>query len=108
LTEEAWQGLHVAAQTMGTRRVSELLERLVLRQLVIVEVNKMDSVSDALAGQDAQQEMKQEDLDWVDSDLSDFAKLEAYDWGAEGLPKGKPITYMPGEGFKVMSGKASE
>jgi hypothetical protein len=108
LTDEAWQGLHVAAQSVGTFSVSELLERLGRGQLVIVEVNKMDSVSDALAGQDAPQEMTQEDLDWVDSDLSDFAKLEAYDWGAEGLPKGKPIAYMPGEGFKVMGGKASE
>jgi hypothetical protein len=68
----------------------------------------LDNISDALAGQDAQREMTQEDLDWVDSDLSDFAKLEAYDWGAEGLPKGKPITYTHGEGFKVMGGKASE
>jgi hypothetical protein len=68
----------------------------------------MGSISDALAGQDAQQEMTQEDLDWVDSDLSDFAKLEAYDWGAEGLPKGKSITYVPGEGFKLMGEKASK
>jgi hypothetical protein len=62
----------------------------------------MESISDALAGQDAQQQMTQEDLDWVDSDLSDLAKLEAYNWGIEGLPNGKPITYMPGEGFKVI------
>jgi hypothetical protein len=68
----------------------------------------VDNISGALAGQGAQQEMTQEDLDWVDSNLSDFAKLEAYDWGAEGLPKGKPITYMLGEGFKVMGEKASE
>jgi hypothetical protein len=68
----------------------------------------MGSISDALAGQDAQQETTQEDLDWVDSDLPDFAALEAYDWGAEGLPKGKPIAYIPGEGFKVMGGKAPE
>jgi hypothetical protein len=66
----------------------------------------MDGISDALAGQAAQQEMTQEDLDWVDSDLSDFTKLEVYDWGTEGLPKGKPIAYVLGEGFKVMGGKA--
>jgi hypothetical protein len=108
LTDEAWQGLRNTAQSVGTLSVSELLERLGRGQLTIVEVNTMDSVTDALAGQDAPPEMTQEDLDWVDSDLSDLANLEVYDWGVEGLPKGKPITYVPGEGFKVMGGKASE
>jgi hypothetical protein len=50
-------------QTMGTRSVSELLERRGRGQLVIVGVNTVDNISDALAGQDAQQEMTQEDLD---------------------------------------------
>lgn len=34
-----------------------------------------------------------EDGAWLDADLSRLSELEPYDWGPDGPPKGKPITW---------------
>ena len=34
-----------------------------------------------------------EDRAWLDADLSRLGELEPYDWGPDGPPKGKPITW---------------
>ena len=36
---------------------------------------------------------------WLDADL--VGELPPYEWGEEGIPKGKPIRYDPEKGFMV-------
>ncbi|AIS52627.1 hypothetical protein TKV_c14580 [Thermoanaerobacter kivui] len=48
------------------------------------------------------EKMYEEDRDWLDADLAD---LPDYDWGTNGLPKGKPVKYIPGIGLIVEGGK---
>jgi hypothetical protein len=32
---------------------------------------------------------------------ADPSLLDPYDWGPDGIPEGKPIRYVPGQGFVV-------
>lgn len=49
-----------------------------------------------------QDEMRPEDVAWMESDLSDFADLEPYEWGPEGPPTVvNPVYYLPGVGLVV-------
>lgn len=36
---------------------------------------------------------------WLEADLD--PDLEAYDWGADGLPEGEPVRYVEGQGWVV-------
>lgn len=38
-------------------------------------------------------ELTAEDRTWLDADLSRLGEVEPYDWGPDGPPKGKPITW---------------
>ena len=35
----------------------------------------------------------------------DLLEEDAYDWGLEGQPQGKPVEYIPGVGLTVIGGK---
>ena len=37
---------------------------------------------------------------WFDADL--LGNLPPYEWGEEGVPKGKPVRYEPGRGFTII------
>jgi len=43
-----------------------------------------------------------EDETWLEADLGE---LPSYEWGTEGLPKGKSVRYKPGVGLIVEGGK---
>lgn len=43
-----------------------------------------------------------EDKTWLDADLGE---LPPYDWGPEGLPKGKEVFYKPGVGLIAEGGE---
>lgn len=36
---------------------------------------------------------------------ADLLEEDAYDWGLEGQPQGKPLKYIPGVGLTVVGGK---
>jgi len=40
---------------------------------------------------------------WLEADLA--GDLPPYEWGAAGMPAGKPVTYVPGQGLVVEEGK---
>ena len=40
-----------------------------------------------------------ESREWLHADLAN--ELPSYEWGDEGIPKGKPARYSPDEGFVV-------
>lgn len=46
-----------------------------------------------------------EDAVWLDTDLSRLGETEPYDWGPQGPPQGKRISYIPGKGPVVEGGK---
>lgn len=46
--------------------------------------------------------MTAEDRAWLESDLSNLAAYEPYDWGENGPPAGKPVLYEPGRGPVVI------
>lgn len=41
--------------------------------------------------------------EWLEADLS--GELPPYDWGEIGMPQGKPVKYMPGQGLVIEGGK---
>ena len=43
------------------------------------------------------------DAIWLGEDLSRLEELPPFDWGPEGPPAAKPITYAPGFGFTIAS-----
>jgi predicted transcriptional regulator len=42
-----------------------------------------------------------EDLAWLEADLSRLGEFEAYDWGPNGVPEGRPVRYVPGKGLII-------
>lgn len=44
-----------------------------------------------------------ETQEWLDADLS--GEIPSYEWGETGVPSGKPIKYISGQGFVVEEGK---
>jgi hypothetical protein len=42
-----------------------------------------------------------EDRAWLGADLSRLGDYEPYEWGSQGVPKGKPVRYVAGVGFVV-------
>lgn len=44
-----------------------------------------------------------EDRVWLEADGSGLGEVEPYDWGPLGIPKGKPIRYIPGVGPVIAS-----
>lgn len=52
-------------------------------------------------------ELEAQDRAWLDSDLSGLGDLEPYDWGPGGPPEGKPVRYVPGEGFVIEGGRGA-
>ncbi len=46
-------------------------------------------------------EMTQEDLDWLNTDLSRLGEYEPYDWGTQGPPDAKPVQYDDRQGWVV-------
>jgi hypothetical protein len=46
-------------------------------------------------------EMTQEDLDWLNADLSRLGEYEPYDWGSQGPPDAKPVQFDDRQGWVV-------
>lgn len=47
-----------------------------------------------------------EDRAWLDADLARANKLEPYDWGPDGPPKGKPVAWDAGrQAFVIVGGR---
>lgn len=44
-----------------------------------------------------------EDEIWLEAELG--PPLPPYEWGPEGPPKGRPVTYIPGKGLVIKGGK---
>jgi hypothetical protein len=44
-----------------------------------------------------------ETQEWLEADLG--GELPSYEWGEAGPPHGKPVRYIPGQGFVVEGGK---
>ncbi len=89
-------------------RIFEKIERL--PETTLVEVldfvefvewrkfkNRETRVSES--NQDVQLE---EDIAWLDSDLSNLGSYEPYDWQPGELEAGLPIKYIPGQGVVIV------
>lgn len=43
-------------------------------------------------------ESRLEDINWLNAELADWPP---YDWGPEGVPKGKPVRFVEGKGLEI-------
>lgn len=48
-----------------------------------------------------QEELEEQDREWLDSDLSNLGSYEPYDWQPGELEIGKPVRYVPGVGLVI-------
>ena len=48
------------------------------------------------------EESHSEDINWLDAELADWP---LYDWGPEGVPRGKPIRFVEGKGLEIKEGQ---
>ncbi len=46
-------------------------------------------------------EITQEDLDWLNTDLSRLGEYEPYDWDTQGPPDAKPVKYDDRKGWVI-------
>lgn len=49
----------------------------------------------------------EEDIAWMDSDLSRLGEYEPYEWAEGELEDETPVKYEPGRGLRVKGGKRS-
>lgn len=79
-----------------------------LRNLPESELYAVERFLDLMAlvkGEPSNGGMTDEDRTWMDADSAALDDLEPYDWGPNGPPKGRPITYVPDTGLVVQGGK---
>lgn len=48
-----------------------------------------------------------EDVGWMESDLSRLTEYGTYEWAEGELEEGTPISYVPGRGLRVEGGKGN-
>ena len=74
----------------GEPWISGLLDKIAEGQLLVVPSPPSPS---------AHPEMTQQDLDWLNADLSRLGEYEPYDWGEQGPPDAKPVKYDDKQGW---------